>query len=385
MQTDEGQLAAAAGADQQPPASNPPGNRGRTLQGADARLLTANLSADHLVEKVRDFAKTNAEQILAELSEAQRDELKPALENFAAAATELLTEWDLSRRGFAIKKQAANQLGRIARNTDTCNDSPSKILGLVSLLGKPGLNEDAVKSNLAAIFDVAKGKITADSTSESLTVDLETLLREHQLAKRTRATKSDFGQHVGRAVRLVRQGIAHAKERGNYELAYQLFEALNTLEQQVLQFFQLVDMSSFERARDVYMRKGNLVAGMNLSEQSLSIMQDLAANKDYAEIFRQILGSKIPKASSKRAAKAENSNSSSSDGEEDGPPRKNSKGSNSLGALSQLGSTPFCFHCCASGHAQKDCSVYQAELLSAVRKAGPKKRWDKNQKKADKH
>ncbi|WIA42168.1 hypothetical protein OEZ86_009433 [Tetradesmus obliquus] len=177
---------APTGAPKGAPAGSPKGRR--RVADADVALLGAIIE-DPFIRRMRDVAATTLGTFTADLSPEQRAELGPSIEQFTAACVQVQAYVELSKRGYAIQQKTSHELGLISRGKGA-NDSPSKIRGCSELLVKPQLNEDAVRSGLTAAFEQVAGKITPDTTPESLMVDLETLLQQHQSRKRTRATKA---------------------------------------------------------------------------------------------------------------------------------------------------------------------------------------------------
>jgi hypothetical protein len=356
----------------------------KPMKLADARILKVGSTGDEHIDQVADFTNTKLSELMDKLPEAQREELAPAVDQFAASAYQLAMGLDLAKRGFAIANKASGEAVKVMNKPKSCRDSPSKIAGLVNHLRKPGFNIDTVKQSLDGMFNLAGNKITEGCAAnerispDKLLLDLTELLSQHQQAKKTRATKQDFANHVSRAMSKVKLSIAAAKDRGDADMAFKLLQSMQELEAGVTGFFSVTDKLGFESTREIYLSKGSGFAALGITDENWASMVAMASNKEYADNLLKLLDGKLPKVApqgnkgskGKRAATDSDSDSETSDSASKPPARKrkNISSRHNHGAP-VADNRPYCVGCGRQGHLLVDCRTVKA-MLGNLRAGG---------------
>lgn len=356
MAIDPDALAKKAGAST--PTKSPPKHKERPLgvkglEDLDVEILATPVGdKDLAVDQLRRHANellTNNVKILP----AHRTDAEGPLTAFAAAAYREMLLDDFNMRGSKVNSKVKKQVQKVAAGTNAATESPAKILKATQLLFGPQLAPQAAADSMTGIMESAMHALgTADPSKSSLEV-LNDLLQSHKQAKRSRATRQCFTQHVSSARNHLLQGIAASRARGNDKLAYDLLECLRYLEQHFRKFLTVCDSVGFDQARDLYLTRGNPLGGM--SDETWTVVTDLAGDGNYKAIFAKLVKDKaitLPEVDRKHSA------DSSSD-ELAETPKKKRKGAMGSQAPRQ---GPYCNYCCSSGHSQADCYQWKQAM-----------------------
>lgn len=225
MAIDPDALAKKAGAST--PTKSPPKHKERLLGVKGLEDLDVEILATPVGDKdlASDQHRRHATELLAKnvkILPAHCTDAEGPLTAFAAAAYREMLLDDYNLRSSKVHSKVKKQVQKVAAGTNAATESPAKILKATQLLFGPQLAPQAAADSMTGIMESAMHALgTADPSKSSLEV-LNDLLQSHKQAKRSRATRQCFTQHVSSARNHLLQGIAASRARGNDKLAYDL-------------------------------------------------------------------------------------------------------------------------------------------------------------------
>lgn len=353
MAIDTNTLAEQAGASKPKLGKERPLLAGQRLEDQDVLLLNTPVpEKDMAFEQLRAHTNNNLAKLVAEYPVAKDNQGPLAMYATGAMREQALD--DLCARGFKVHKQIAKQARKVTQGKPEAINSPAKIMSAADLLFKPQVASTAATESMSSLLRAAVDMLSTAGPEKAASELLGSLLMSHKQAKRTRATKQCFTQHVASARNTLLQAISSAVARDEHKLAYDVLLGLRNLEEQMNKFLAVCEKIGFESARDAYVNKGNSLGGM--SDEVWSLVTGMAANGEHAAIFSKLLADQHLKLPAPKPAAAA-SNRSSED--EDEAPRKRSKHTE-----------PYCTYCCIPGHAQANCRKWLALMSGGGGGAG---------------
>lgn len=348
MDTDMDGLAAQAGA-------NSPGKLKErmfstpTLEDVDVQILATPVpDKDLAIDQMRAHTQRRVADLIQNnplLQQKQGD-----IMSFAAAQHREAVLDELNMRGARLNAKVKKQVRKIIEGKPAAADSPNKIKDAAQSLFTAQKNTSAATASMDSILRSALEQLSSSDPEKSALEMLNDLLMSHKQAKRTRATKQCFIQHISSARNHLMNGIAAARAQGDHKLAFELLVAFRHLESQIKRFCDLTDKVGFEAARDHFTNRGNPLNGM--TDQMWEVITAMAGNDEHAAIFAKLINGKhiaLPEVPA-------NTTADSSGDEEAGGARKRRKGGS---AASQP--RPHCMYCGQDTHYQATCRKWLAD------------------------
>lgn len=334
-----------------------------TLDKANPDLLRVQM-ADTFIQHLFSTGRDHVEKVLDKLPEEQRPSIEEAMQQYAAACAQQVALQEFNVRANSYRNRAESFARKVYGSPSGSNKdkrgTPTRIKeGTARLFEhKPARMDDAV-SQLKSMLDQAEKKLSDATEPGALSLELSKLLKDHKAAKKTRATTQDFAQHSHLARQQIIRAMTAAHHEKDYQLAFELLEAIRHHEQEMAKFFAMAENIGFESARDLYLNKGNPLLGM--SESAWQLAASIAASKDHAAVFRELLAKDLlPKKLFERkeddttAAKGKQKNSSESPGSDSKRQKRDA-------------ADGLCAHCRRGNHAQADCRLWRSHMREITR------------------